>query len=108
MALSYYWGASTQNRKVLVDNITWDVTDNLYMALVLLKELAGDVSIHIWTNQLCINQKNKVETKDHVKLMGNIYGRAEAVLMWLREGTSKSNNVLNHFIKCNKYGMRLH
>jgi hypothetical protein len=59
------------------------VTENLVAALLRFRYLTNQRVL--WIDSICINQ-NAIEKRNHqVKLMGNVYQRADRVLIWLGE-----------------------
>lgn len=80
-ALSYTWGRPNIVKGIELNGTRVDVRENLWSALVHLRNATeGRV---IWIDALCIDQ-NSLEEKNHqVKLMAYIYSRAETVLVWL-------------------------
>ena len=90
-ALSYCWGASTQNNQVNISTGYQDyqgywilITDNLQSALAALWKRRGEKKIiRIWVDALCINQNDLYERSQQVQMMRQIYSRAEKVLAWV-------------------------
>lgn len=58
-----------------------DVTANLNDALRYMRKPEG--RFVLWVDALCINQDDLDERNAQVRLMGQIYGRAQEVLVWL-------------------------
>lgn len=85
-ALSYCWGHPKKVSKVLTD-VGWiQVTRNLHTALSRLRDpLLERV---IWTDAICINQKDLEERSQQVQLMAEIYARASCVIVWLEDVTN--------------------
>lgn len=68
----------------MVDGATLDVFKNLFNALVQLQELGGSgVEMALWVDAICINQRDEVEKSVQVNMMGDIFKRAEKVVVWL-------------------------
>jgi hypothetical protein len=83
-ALSYTWGDSTIKREININhNHCLQVTANLETALQYLRYPDNDRVL--WIDAICINQDDNVEKSKQVPLMGEIYGRAFNVLVWLGE-----------------------
>ena len=76
-ALSYTWGAHSQNIKVK----GLRVTDNLYSALL---HLAEETPQLWWIDALCIDQ-DVHEKYEQVRIMKRIYEKAQQVRVWLGE-----------------------
>ncbi|KAL8688568.1 MAG: hypothetical protein Q9218_005558 [Villophora microphyllina] len=97
-ALSYTWGSAIQDCPIKIytksspslpsSTINTEivlVTQHLHAALLRLRH--PTVPRLVWIDQLCINQKNTPEKNAQVKLMADIYKRAQRTLVWLGEGT---------------------
>ncbi len=84
-ALSYAWGDGTVKRTILLNGTKFEVGNNLAAALVNIRglESAGEMPQAIWIDAICINQSDLEERGRQVRLMPNIYARAERVLVWL-------------------------
>lgn len=68
----------------MVDGATLDVFKNLFNALVQLQELGGSgVETAVWIDAICINQRDEVEKSVQVNMMGDIFKRAEKIVVWL-------------------------
>lgn len=84
LALSYVWGASTQERHVVVDGQMRQVTDNLYAALSQLRSRSVvRRGLRVWADAICFNQEDLEERAQQVQLMRQIYSRAAQVVIWL-------------------------
>ncbi|KAJ3577234.1 hypothetical protein NPX13_g3331 [Xylaria arbuscula] len=79
-ALSYVWGTETSSKDILVDQQSFSVTKNLYEILNTLR--LPTVSRTIWVDAICINQSNVDERTHQVRLMGDIYSKANPVCEW--------------------------
>ena len=85
-ALSYVWGQLPEMHQVPCRSeqdshareIT--VTSNLFKALPLIKAAS---SRPVWIDAICINQGSNDEKSKVVPIMGEYYGRAAEVLIWL-------------------------
>ncbi|KAH7131086.1 heterokaryon incompatibility protein-domain-containing protein [Dactylonectria macrodidyma] len=93
-ALSYVWGEATKISEVVCDGKPREVRGNLYDALKQLRE--PDQERFVWVDQLCINQEDNAEKTQQVRIMGEIYSRAQRVLIWLGKDVEmeKSLNLL--------------
>lgn len=80
-ALSYEWGVQTSTRTVSVNEHLIEVRENLWNALLQLRE--NYISRVLWIDALCINQRNYLERNHQVGLMGRIYQQATRVCAWL-------------------------
>ena len=81
MALSYAWGDPTDTISLEVNGQILQVTQNLYSALQHLSQMVNNLVI--WVDAICINQLDFSERANQVKMMGDIYGSARHVLVWL-------------------------
>ncbi|KAF5659010.1 het-domain-containing protein [Fusarium heterosporum] len=87
-ALSYTWGAVEYHDdtrphlpEIFVNDVKFEATDNLRMALSRIRNSECDEVL--WIDAICINQKDDREKGHQVKQMGEIYKNAEEVLIWL-------------------------
>ncbi len=80
-ALSYVWGTLEVVSPIFVDAFEIPVTQNLSIALRHLRY--QDRPRTMWIDALCINQQDAQERIEQVQLMGDIYAKAERVLVWL-------------------------
>jgi hypothetical protein len=62
-------------------------TPQLIMALTRLRLVS--VSRYLWIDQLCIDQDNEDEKAPQIQLMGQIYRKAQRVIVWLGEAPSR-------------------
>ncbi|PVI07619.1 hypothetical protein DM02DRAFT_608709 [Periconia macrospinosa] len=68
------------------------VRKNLYSFLASMADEGGQQLL--WIDALCIDQCNLYERNHQVAIMGEIYSRAEKVIVWLGVGTEKTNEQL--------------
>ena len=82
VALSYVWGEkSSDDPTLLLNGHPLQIRASLWQAL---KELVTRVNtVRFWIDQVCIDQENKTEKGQQVRLMSRIYGRAQRVIGWL-------------------------
>lgn len=88
-ALSYTWfidddvgpPAKGTMRTVVCNGMALDVHQNLYNALLQLRELRRPLPI--WVDAICINQDDDDEKTAQVRMMGEIFGQAQTVVVWL-------------------------
>jgi len=84
IALSYVWGASTQNRQIYVNNQLHPVTDNLYAALEQLQHcVAIKQGMRLWIDATCIDQDDLEERVAQIQIMHQIYFQAQNIVIWL-------------------------
>jgi hypothetical protein len=82
-AMSYAWDAEEPSRPLICNGKTILVTLNCENALrQFVMKPAGRV---IWVDSICIDQNSLSERNHQVQLMGEIYQRADTVLIWLGE-----------------------
>lgn len=84
-ALSYTWGSSDLVDCIEVNGQRLWITANLYSALLCLR--SRDCDRILWIDAVCINQSDKVEQSQQVRMMGGIYSFAERVIFWLEKPT---------------------
>ena len=82
-ALSYTWGDNQLTRTIFCDGKRLAVTENLYLALRKLRDTHPFVPL--WIDAVCIDQSNVSERTKQVRLMKQIYQKAEQVIIWLGE-----------------------
>jgi hypothetical protein len=85
-ALSYMWGEPDELRfQIRINGKLVNIRQNLWHALKAFrsKHVALEYRRKLWIDALCINQDNIEERNHQVGLMGTIYRRARAVLIWL-------------------------
>lgn len=80
-ALSYVWGTEKDHDLLNCDGGKIRVTKNLGQVLRHLQHHTDRSTV--WIDALCINQSDVAERNQQVKLMGDIYGTAKEVLIWL-------------------------
>jgi hypothetical protein len=93
LALLYVWGDENDKRVILVVKRLFKVTRTLFDATMGLRETE---SMIVWIDAICINQLDDEEKSWQVRLMGDLYGKAYAVLAWLRALADYSNSVINY------------
>ncbi|KAK0724400.1 heterokaryon incompatibility protein-domain-containing protein, partial [Lasiosphaeris hirsuta] len=84
-ALSYTWGGQPLDRLVSCGSKALSITANAEAALRRLRWKKK--ARHVWVDAICINQASVAERNVQVTNMGDIYRRAERVLIWLGEAT---------------------
>ncbi|CAG1986279.1 unnamed protein product [Fusarium graminearum] len=80
-ALSYVWGSQSTPSDITVDGKTMSITASLYDALYQLRQ--PDEDRILWVDALCIDQSNVKERSHQVNQMGEIYRKADNVIIWL-------------------------
>ncbi|KAF7929257.1 uncharacterized protein EAE98_005176 [Botrytis deweyae] len=105
-ALSYTWGNIDKVEEVIIDRARIKVTINLHMALQHLRSDEGDQVF--WIDALCINQENVHEKIHQIRQMGDIYKKAEKVVVWLGQGTEETNLVMDAMTRLRKASLSWH
>ncbi|KAK1236961.1 hypothetical protein MKX08_007909 [Trichoderma sp. CBMAI-0020] len=83
MAVSYCWGDPTPRCDVVCNGQAFQITESLDCALKRIFMWRQDLVL--WADGICINQKDVSERASQVKLMGDIYSRAQATAAYLGE-----------------------
>ena len=84
-ALSYIHGRENQDCEIFVNGKAFRVSQNLYDGLEVLSRDRKRWG-HLWVDQICINNADSMERSRQVKSMGEIYRRAQEVVVWLGMG----------------------
>lgn len=82
-ALSYTWGSPSDKVLISVNDRPFEVTRNLFSALLRLRYV--DRRRTLWIDAICIDQSNLGERSVQVQQMPLIYQSASGVLIWLGE-----------------------
>ena len=88
-ALPYPWGDVTQRLHILVNGSSMEITENLFSALIHLRDLRAPRVL--WTDQICINQADLSERSHQVGLIGMVFSRAQRAIAWMGEGSESSH-----------------
>ncbi|KAL2073059.1 hypothetical protein VTL71DRAFT_10383 [Oculimacula yallundae] len=90
-ALSYVWGTATDTRSIQLNEVAFNITNNLEVAL---RHLRDEIEPQrLWIDALCINQNDPIEKQAQVQLMSEIYPAADRVLCWLGPEADDSDYV---------------
>lgn len=81
--LSYVWGPPEPTIPIRLNGHSCSVRLNLSYALRRLREQGQDG--YLWIDAICINQSNDDEKTEQVAMMGQIFAKAQQVLIWLGE-----------------------
>ena len=101
-ALSYTWGDERLTKCIQIDGRDVPVARNVEAAL---KELDLPTGNLIWIDALCVNQNDLYEKSYQVGIMGEIYTRANTVIVWLGEAnanTEQATKLLNRIGEASK------
>lgn len=97
-ALSYVWGDYYQDRaSIEVDGHAFEIHAELFNAIHTLR--LPNASRLIWADAICINQRNMSEANHQVDFMGEIYGTAANVVIYLGKATERTEEGM----RCLKY-----
>lgn len=99
-ALSYTWGTGSMSDKVCFQDGSGpsgsfiNVWGSLSGALRAIRRTSATPTL-VWVDYICVNQADLVERSSQVQLMGQIYRRAETVIVWLGEdaGPATKNGI---------------
>lgn len=94
VALSYMWGDSNAQKKILLNGVEFAVTENLSSALLHLRRKNTSEDKLFWIDAICINQDDTNEKSQQVCIMNHIYDRASSVVVWLGDRYSKYQDTL--------------
>lgn len=100
VALSYTWGDATAERVIYINDELLVIHDNLWQFL---NRARNDGYLGaLWIDALYINQLTVKERNHQVSMMGEIYKRAESVIVWL----CPSNQEVEEVMRCGLPGDR--
>ncbi|KAI1758690.1 heterokaryon incompatibility protein-domain-containing protein [Hypoxylon sp. FL1150] len=92
---SYVWGAPIPTSTIVCNGRPFEVTENLYGALLQFRtlEVGTDPEAFkcFWINVICINQGNNAKKSTQVPLMASIYRVVTNVTMWLGPSSRDSS-----------------
>jgi hypothetical protein len=80
-AISYVWGKSKKNKKIICDGRIIKITKSLSNVLRRLR--LPYRRRKLWADGICINQDDLDEKGHQVAIMGDIYRSAKCVLIWV-------------------------
>ena len=81
-ALSYVWGTSPERITIKCGSGELHITVSLHSALSALRHRITGSRV-LWADAVCINQNDIPERQKQVRLMGELYSRAQYVYIWL-------------------------
>jgi hypothetical protein len=96
-ALSYTWGPGARTHSVWLPETELRITHSLDEAIRHLRR--KDEAVTLWIDQICINQDDDKEKSLQVRLMNQIYAKAEKVLVWLGPAENGSDTVMDIWSK---------
>lgn len=114
--LSYCWGEGAADRAVAVSLPNQDENHREYRTIHIsasleaaLLSLARDNSMGaqrpIFADQICINQTDKVEKIQQVRLMGEIYAGSARTVVWLGEATTETRRYFDFATEISSEGV---
>jgi hypothetical protein len=87
-ALSYVWASKTGTNPLSCEGRELLITPNCESALRHLRFKCRDRNL--WVDAICIDQKSISEREHQVKMMGDVFGKATQVLIWLGDSNSET------------------
>jgi hypothetical protein len=93
-AVSYAWGEPDFSLSLLCngDRSVLSITSNLESLLLQLRRKSDPP--YLWIDAICLNQDDKNEIAAQIPYMGEIFGRARKVRIWLGNGDENNSNAL--------------
>ncbi|KAL5592487.1 hypothetical protein FOBRF1_013513 [Fusarium oxysporum] len=92
-ALSYTWGTAARTHSLKLPETEFRITESLDEAIRHLRR--EDEAITLWIDQICINQENLQEKSLQIRLMSQIYSKAQKVLVWLGPAERGSDTAMD-------------
>ncbi|KXH35473.1 hypothetical protein CSIM01_10232 [Colletotrichum simmondsii] len=97
IALSYVWGAPGPTHDICINDVAFQVRENLWHALQQLANIANNdencisqqkksgtvLPKYFWVDAICINQNDNSERGHQVGLMKDIFSTAHFVISWI-------------------------
>ena len=80
-ALSHCWGDQSSRQDIMLNDLRFSVSRNIYEALRYLRH--EDKLRFVWIDTVCINQDDVREREEQVIYMEHIYRAATQVIIWL-------------------------
>ncbi|KAI0505832.1 heterokaryon incompatibility protein-domain-containing protein [Xylaria bambusicola] len=93
VAVSYVWGDLDDTVWIRLNGCAFRITSNLHAALKTLLKRPGNAVL--WADAICINQRDRTEQSQQVKLMPKIYSSAQEVAIWLGTESDDSKRALD-------------
>ena len=81
VALSYTWGKLDRTKLILVDDLEYSVTDNLFSALQDIRDSTR--VLRLWADAICINQHDEMEKMQQISFMADIFSVARVTIIYL-------------------------
>ncbi|WYZ44553.1 hypothetical protein EsH8_VII_000989 [Colletotrichum jinshuiense] len=93
IALSYCWGQVLTQCPIIIDGTIQQCGFNGEAALC---HLRRDKGVHVWIDQICINQNDNAEKSHQVQMMRHIYTAASKVAVWMGLPADDSDSFVPH------------
>ncbi|KAK5998065.1 Heterokaryon incompatibility protein 6 [Cladobotryum mycophilum] len=93
-AISYTWSGQEAVRLVYANNRPSKVTKNVEDVMKRLRPTKQGEFIYLWIDAICINQQDDEEKSAQVKIMVDIYAKAQRINIWLGQGTELTDLAL--------------
>ncbi|KAH8596886.1 heterokaryon incompatibility protein-domain-containing protein [Bisporella sp. PMI_857] len=100
VAISYAWGNPTTTHQIQCDGKELGVTANVIDLLKNIRHSNEDKVI--WIDALCIDQSNIEERTQQVKLMWQIYSKADSVIVWLGANRDEPSILSSFLLKLSR------
>jgi Heterokaryon incompatibility protein (HET) len=106
-AISYTWADQNNSHYIELNDDRWLlVTKNVW---TIIREVATPfMERHVWIDALCINQSDREEKATQVEMMGDIYGNAVRVIVWLGNEDVTSSEATRMFSLLHKIRYDMH
>lgn len=95
-ALSYAWSDPNPLHTFHMGDASLLIRQNLYSFLN-----TYDRPGYIWIDQVCINQKDKVERNHQVGMMAGVYNKCQQVIVWLGSDTPEARQAVHQWSRSN-------
>lgn len=80
-AISYTWGPVTPVHDITINGLKTGVRENCRIALEIARLHRNELAEYVWIDAICIDQEDLFEKNHQVKLMNEIYAKAQYVLV---------------------------
>ena len=95
LALSYAWGSPNNGTfDISCGESILEVRFNCHSALRHVRRHYGRFTV--WIDAICINQDDQRDKENQIPLMGDIYSKASPVIVWLGEGSDKTDRAMSY------------
>jgi hypothetical protein len=101
-ALSYTWGAAVFPCHITIGGLRFQITQNLHDALMVI--VNDELLVNekgpfrqtglLWIDAVCINQQDLDERSTQVRMMKDLYEKAEKIFVWLGKPEDEVANTL--------------